>query len=107
MDYIKLCELGLLSLDGSERTNEIPPNSMSSLFLNDFVIIMRNISDSIQNVKSEVFILTYAAKELLSVVFYRYNKSFLEDVVEDMKQKNSAAVEYEIQKVLIVNARTE
>lgn len=107
MNCIKLRELGLLSLDGSQRTYEIPASSINPLFLNDFVIVMKNKSNSVQKVRSEVFLLTYAAKELLSIVSYKYDKSYLEAIVEDLKSNNNADVEYEIQKVLIVNERNE
>lgn len=107
MNCIKLCELGLLSLDASERTYELPAKAIQPMFLNNFTIIIKNRSDSIQKVKFEVFLLTYAARELLSIIDYKYDRSFLEDVVEDIKKYNSANIEYDIKKVLIAKVRTE
>ena len=103
MDCIKLSELGLLSLKESEWSYEIPANNTSFLSLNGYRISMTNTSDSVQRIKSEVYILTYAAREILSIVPYRYSTSFLEDTVKDIKQKNSPLVEYEVKKVLVVN----
>lgn len=107
MNCLKLCELGLLSLDGTERTWELSGKAIQPMFLNNFTIVLKNKSDSIQKVTFEVFVLTYAARELLNIVEFVYDKSFVEDVVEDIKKYNSDKVEYEIQKVLILNAKVE
>lgn len=107
IECLKLSELGLLSLKDSEWSCEIPANSTRKILLNDFDIAITNPSDVIQRIKSDVYILTYAARELLSIVPYNYSKSFLEDIVKDLKQKNTTVVEYEIQKVLVVNNRVK
>lgn len=107
VECLKLSELGLLSLDASERTYDIPVKSLHPIFLGDCVIAIKNTSEIIQKFKSEVFILTYAAREIMGIVDYSYESGFVEDVVEDLKKRSNDAIIFEIQKVVIVGAKAE
>ena len=107
VECLKLSELGLLSLDASERTYDIPVKSVHSIFLGDCVIAIKNTSEIMQKLKSEVFMLTYAARELKGIVDYSYESGFVEDVVEDLKKRSNDAIKFEIQKVVIVGAKAE
>ena len=103
LNLIKMSEFGLLSLDNTTRTYEFEPKRKVCLFLNNnHGFFVENNSQEKERLEIEVYVLTYAAKELLSIVSYEYTKQFLEDIVEELKKKNNITLTYDIQEVVIV-----
>lgn len=103
LNLIKMSELGLLSLDGTTRTYKFDSKGkICLLYDNEYVIYMTNNTEEKERLQLEVFILTYAAKELLSIVSYKYTEQFLEDIVEDLKKINNTTITYNIQEVVTI-----
>lgn len=63
---------------------------------------MGNDTDSVKQVRTEVFILSYASKELLKIVHCEYSEKFINDIIEDLKKKKNVGVTFEREEVLVI-----
>ena len=66
----KLKEFGLISLDGSQRTVDVPPNNTSSQFISDFsyIIIFKNNETNSISIDIPCYLFTSVSNELLTVI---------------------------------------
>ena len=66
----KLKEFGLISLDGSQRTVDVPPNKTSSQFISDFsyIIILKNNQTNSISIDIPCYLFTSVSNELLTVI---------------------------------------
>lgn len=104
IECIRLKELGLLSLENSIKTYTIPGKNILNLLCNeDYVIVIKNNADIAKDVKLPIFLITFVAQELLSMIGYNYNQDFLKDYINEMKKKIDNQISIELHKVVSVN----
>lgn len=104
-DQLRLREMGLINLDGSERTVNIPAqDSVKTLICHDsLVLFMVNDKAAASAVKYQVRVLTSAAKELgptTAPIFYR---QYFIDCAQELKEKVKSQCKIQLYNVTLVN----
>ena len=101
MDCLKLKELGLINLDGTEQTITIPPNASSKMLVgnNTFSIFFSNSTGQKKDVKYEVYTLTNSANEMRSLATVIEQKNYFVEVAKELKTKYNGALGVALHKV--------
>ena len=96
---LKLKELGLLNLDGTQNTFELKEKKAAVIiFTHNYTLFISNDTESVQKMTSQIYVLTSAALELESVVEYRYTDEFLFDFADDLKKNANEKIKIEVEK---------
>lgn len=100
-DCLKLSELGLLSLDASEKTYFMARKN-DDIFLDaSHVLCVQNFAGTTLEWKIPFYPLTGAARELLNVADYSYTTEFLIDYIKESTQEADKALKFELRKATI------
>ena len=98
----KLKEFGLISLDGSQRTVEVHPNSTSNQFISDFshIIIFKNNGTNSVSVDIPCYLFTSVANEIVNVITVHTQDDMAIEVATEIKKISSKkGIEISLHKV--------
>ena len=86
---IKMQEMGLMSLDGSQNTLTLSPKKEQSAIVNKDTMLLSfsNTQDNIVEITYQVYLLTNAAKELLDVCVSVLQDDFYIELANTLKKK--------------------
>lgn len=101
MNCLKMKELGLINLDGTEQTITIKPKDSSQILVgnNTFSIAFDNESDQSQDVKYEIYTLSNSAMEMKSLVTSIKQKEYFVEAAKELKRKYNGKLSVKLHKV--------
>lgn len=104
-NQLRLREMGLINLDGSERTVALSANSTAQSLLchNSMVLRMKNDNGNEVLVKHQVRVLTSAAKELLVTASPYFYRQYFIDSVKELKEKYKSQCQIELHDVAYIS----